>query len=112
VLTVRSFTPQSVILDRTDTGSVPLTATMTGKISDDGNSLSNGVLSFTGGPTIPFQMTWGTALTTLPGSDQERDGVSGSQPRQPSITVEDMIQGAQNVRDAIELLQFFAVLFQ
>src|SRR5579863_5658258 len=43
VLTVESFTRESVILHRTDYGSYPGTGVMTGQISSEGNSIVNGL---------------------------------------------------------------------
>lgn len=52
VLTVQSFTPNSVVIDRTDiSGSVSfgVVGVYTGQISSDGNSIVNGVLNWTYG---------------------------------------------------------------
>jgi len=65
VLTVESFTRESVILHRTDYGSYPGTGVMTGQISSEGNSIVNGLSN----GTSPFKLTWGTALNSIPGSD-------------------------------------------
>ena len=74
IYTVESFTRQSVILHRTDTGSFPLTATLTGQLSRDGDSIVNGVIEWTSGNSGkgPFQAAWGNAEHTVPWSDEER----------------------------------------
>jgi hypothetical protein len=63
VMVVERFTPESVVIRRTDTGSHPLTVVYSGRMSSDGNSL----------PGAGWKMTWGAALDSLPGSDEERD---------------------------------------
>jgi hypothetical protein len=65
VLVVESFTRESVVLRRTDTGSYPLTAVMTGQISSEGNSIVNGLSN----GSSPYKLTWGTALNSIPGDD-------------------------------------------
>lgn len=59
VLTVERFTPESVILHRTDYGNYPSTATYSGPTGDNGNSLSGD----------GWEITWGAALEILPKSD-------------------------------------------
>jgi hypothetical protein len=77
VMTIEKFTRESVIIHRTDTGNFPGSALYTGRMSDDGNSLSgNG-----------WKITWGTALNTLPGSDEERDRIPGSPQPKPVVVV-------------------------
>jgi hypothetical protein len=62
VMTVEKFTPDLVTIHRTDTGRFPGTAEYSGRPSDNGNTLSgNG-----------WKITWGAALNTIPGSDEER----------------------------------------
>ena len=62
VFKVESFTPESVIIRRTDYGDYPSTNLYTGPMGDNGNSLTgNG-----------WKITWGTALNALPQSDEER----------------------------------------
>jgi hypothetical protein len=83
ILTVERFTRDSVIMHRVDFGSYPLTAVVAGKISSDGNTLANGTFhltSFQGKATditVRVLMTWGTALNSIPGSD-DLDRIQGS----------------------------------
>jgi hypothetical protein len=73
ILTVQSFTPESIIFQRVDYGSYPLTATIYGNLSADGNRLENGMMRFTSfknqpkNDEYPIEMTWGTQLESLPG---------------------------------------------
>jgi hypothetical protein len=73
VWTVKSFTPQNVVIDRRDTA--PNTAAYngeyTGQISADGNRLIN--VTFNGDPINKSVFTWGLALSYTPGSNRERD---------------------------------------
>jgi hypothetical protein len=63
VFSVERFTPESVIIRRVDTGSHPMTAAYSGRMSPGHNSLSG----------AGWQVTWGSALNTIAGSDEERD---------------------------------------
>jgi hypothetical protein len=64
LLTVESFTRESVILHMTRTGRYPGTDVFRGQISPEGNSIVNGVLK--DGRT--FHMAWGDAIDTVPGT--------------------------------------------
>jgi hypothetical protein len=77
MLTVESFTRESVIMHRTDYRPYPGIAVLTGQISSDGNSIVNGMINWTYHPCCgtgagPYQAAWGAALDTVPGSDAER----------------------------------------
>ena len=87
LVTVDSWTRESVIMNRTDTGSVPGTAILTGKLSSDGNSIVNGNIAWTWHPCCgtgsgPFTAAWGPAINTVPGSNAERDR---GRPQQPVV---------------------------
>jgi hypothetical protein len=108
ILTLESFSRDSVKFRRVDYGSYPLTAVMTGQISSDGNSLVNGMIYFTsyggkdtsGSPPYPIRMTWGPALSSIPGSE-DLDRSQESQPQQTqSVTIdpEDVINALQWVK--------------
>jgi hypothetical protein len=73
IYTVESFTRESFILHRVDKGRFPLTATLTGQMSAEGNSVVNGRVDWTSGNsgTCPFKAAWGNALGTLPGGADE-----------------------------------------
>lgn len=73
IYTVESFTRESFILHRVDKGRFPLTATLTGQMSEDGNSVVGGRVDWTSGNsgTSPFKAAWGSALDTLPGGADE-----------------------------------------
>lgn len=68
ILTVESFTRQSVILHRTNSGLYPGTAVLTGQISEQGDSIVNGIQRQPNGQTHPFRAAWGTAINTIPGT--------------------------------------------
>jgi hypothetical protein len=78
LITVDSWTRESVVMNRTDSGSVPGTAILTGKLSSDGNSMVNGNIAWIWHPCCgtgsgPFTAAWGPAINTVPGSNAERD---------------------------------------
>jgi hypothetical protein len=108
VLTIQSFSRESIVLRRVDTGSYPLTATITGQISSEGNSLVNGtqrITSFGGRPTNNVgaaRMTWGTALDSVPGSD-ELDAAQGRPQQQEQITLSDVRQAIDIVNTGLDL---------
>ena len=64
IYTVESFTRESVIIHRTDKGRFPLTATLTGRMSDDGESIVNGKIDWTSGNSgsSPFTAEWGSRI--------------------------------------------------
>jgi hypothetical protein len=68
ILTVESFTRQAVILHRTNSGRYPGTAVLTGQISEQGNSIVNGIQTNPDGQTRTFQAAWGTAINSVPGT--------------------------------------------
>lgn len=64
---VASFTPESVVFNRTDYGrTAGYTAIYTGRISSTRNSILNGNWSDSNGSTGHFTATWGTAIDDLP----------------------------------------------
>ena len=75
VMTIERFTRESVIIHRTDTGNFPGTGVYSGRMSDDGNSLSG----------AGWKITWGAALNSLPGSDEGRDRAPGSPQPYPVV---------------------------
>jgi hypothetical protein len=77
---VESFTRQSVILHRTDSSG--FSAVLTGQISKEGNRLINETWD---GKASDFKLAWGTALNTVPGSNEERD--RGQQPQRQVVVV-------------------------
>jgi hypothetical protein len=82
VWTVESFTRESVVLHRTDTGKFPLTAVYRGQISKEGNRLINATWN---GEPNNFKLSWGSALSATPGSNEERD--RGKAPQQQVVVV-------------------------
>lgn len=97
VLTVKSFTRESIVFHDQETGSYPLTAIWTGRISNEGGNLADGTVTITswgGKPTqhpqpAPFRMAWGEALNLLPGSDTEPQATQ--HPPAPQISVPDAL---------------------
>jgi hypothetical protein len=73
IYTVESFTRESIIMHRTDKGHFPLTATLTGQISEDGNSIVNGRIDWTSGNSGsgPFRAVWGNQILYPQQSDQD-----------------------------------------
>ena len=77
---VVKFTRESVIIKRTDYRPYPGTATLTGKLSPDGNSIIDGKITWAGSPSPnPFQMAWGEALNTVPGNSAQNAQTSSPQ---------------------------------
>ena len=75
IVVVERWTPESVVMKRTDFGQVPGKATLTGKLSSDGNSIVDGNIAWTWHPccgtttTGRFIAAWGPAVDTVPGVD-------------------------------------------
>lgn len=90
VFRVVSFTPESVVIDRTDYGDFPGHGTMKGKMQD-------GRLTAYG---EGWAISWGNDLDVLPKSDQDRDMRAGVQPQ--------MSQAQQNMSMAEFLLGLFS----
>jgi hypothetical protein len=82
IVVVQKFTRESVVMLRTDYGRFPGRATLTGKLSADGNRIVDGTIEWTYHPgglsTGKFQAAWGTAINSVPGSDAEREALSRS----------------------------------
>jgi hypothetical protein len=68
-ITVISFTPESVILNRADYGrTAGYSAAYTGQISSEGNRILNGDWSDSNGNHGHFTAAWGAAIKNLPAS--------------------------------------------
>jgi len=66
--TVESFTRQSVILHRNMFGTYQGKATLTGQLSEQGNSIVNGIQRWDGSDNVhAFHMAWGSAINTVIG---------------------------------------------
>jgi hypothetical protein len=83
VFTVEKFTRELVMFSRTGPGT--LIAFYKGQISSNGNSLIKAVSAPTrailaSGGNGTFQLAWGTALDTVPGTDAERDAKRNPSP--------------------------------
>jgi len=90
VLTVEKFTPELIILRRTDYGDYPGSGEYRGKPGDSGNSLSGD----------GWKLTWGAALNDLPASDPGIDGIGTCQQRQ-TASLGINIDGNRIVNDII-----------
>lgn len=82
---VEKWTHDSIIIRRTDYRPYPGVAVLTGRISQKGDSIENGSIRWTYHPccglsTGTFIAAWGEAISTVPGSDEER-----AQMEQPQI---------------------------
>ncbi len=78
---VERFSPESVIIRRTDYRPYPGKAILKGQFASDGNSIVNGTIEWTYHPCCglssgAFQAAWGAKIDTVPGSDQERAAVA------------------------------------
>ncbi len=86
---VVSWTPNSVVMKRTEHGNCPGTATITGRLSQDGNTLLDGKITWdtatcwAAGTTGSVQAAWGPALNTVRGCNQEPCSVD-KQPLPPA----------------------------
>ncbi len=77
-VTVERFSSDSVIMHRTDCAPYPGKATLTGRLSSDGNSILDGRIVWTWHPCCgltsgTYTAAWGAAIDTVPGSDPERE---------------------------------------
>ena len=88
VYTIETFTPEMVVihLDRQLTKEDPYggTATLSGQLSKDGNSIVNGTIKWTSHPCCgltsgPFRAAWGDAINTVPGNPAENVQTSSAQ---------------------------------
>lgn len=77
VFTIEKFTPDSVVMRRTDTGNFPMTAVYSGRMT--GDSIS--------GPG--WKITWGKDLNSIPGSDEERAALA-RKAAPPAATLDDV----------------------
>ena len=94
--TVESFSHDSVILNSViaASGDAVLTASIKGKISTQGNSIADGIWSYSNGVSGHFTAAWGTALGSLPAAN-----IQTTAPQQPIV-----------VRPAICFPWFFSVV--
>jgi hypothetical protein len=112
IAVVDSWTRESVVMHRTDYGSVPGTAVLTGKLSSDGNSIVDGNIAWTWHPCCGtttsgrFIAAWGSAISTVPGSDAESSSRPGQQV-QPQITLGEVLQAGSYIKDWIDVYRFF-----
>jgi hypothetical protein len=84
ILTIDKFTAESVIIRRADTGTSPMTAVYTGQMEYGNNSLHGS----------GWSIAWGSALSQLPGSDEERAQRDGTpMPSQPQLNSWGIIAG-------------------
>jgi hypothetical protein len=105
VLTIKSFTRESIAFRETETGTYPLMAEWTGRVSSASNNIAEGTMiitSWAGKPTkhpaqTSFKMAWGDALDAIPGSD----------PRQEMQKPQARPFTGQDALDALHWLQFF-----
>ena len=90
---VERFTPDLIVIQRTDYRPFPGRATLRGRVSPDGNSIAGGTMEWTFHPCCglsrgTFQAAWGTAIDSVPGSDEERERRARMpQPVQPHESV-------------------------
>ena len=71
LFTVERFTRESVVMHRTDC-EPPGSAVLTGKISDSGNAIVNGIITWTSHPCCgtgsrSFHAAWGSEIDSIPG---------------------------------------------
>lgn len=98
--TLDSFSTESFVMRRTDYQNkagetvVGGKAVLSGRVSEQGNTVADGKITWTYHPccgtgTSSFTAAWGAALDTVPGSDEERDH------RQATLSIQQVPQ-AQN----------------
>jgi TPR repeat protein len=73
IYTVEKFTRESVVIYRVDGGRFPGRAIMTGELAPDGNRIIHGEMKWTYHPCCglssgTFQLAWGSAIDSVPGS--------------------------------------------
>jgi hypothetical protein len=72
---VVKFTRSEVVMTRTDYRPVPVKATLTGTITEDGFAITDGKAKFSPTTTNPFMMAWGKAIDTIPGDDHGKPAI-------------------------------------
>lgn len=78
---VVKFTPESVVFKRTDYRPRPASAMLTGRISADGTSIIDGKIMWPGAAAPnPFQMAWGAAINSVPGTSPQPNQQIAQQP--------------------------------
>lgn len=70
-MAVESFSPDAIVMRRTDDIRSQRWARLTGRLASDGNSIVDGVIHWSDGANLSFKAVWGPALNELPGSDAE-----------------------------------------
>ena len=97
-----SFTRESFVMRRTDyqlkAGETVVggKAVLSGRISEQGNTIADGKITWTYHPccgtgTGTFTASWGAALDTVPGSDEERDHRLGALSPQPAAQTQNQV---------------------
>jgi hypothetical protein len=72
IYSVETFTPESVVLRRTMSGTYNGVAVLTGEVSPQGNTVEHGTMKWVGSnQQAGFRIAWGTAIDTIPGSNPE-----------------------------------------
>lgn len=102
------FTSDEVVITRTDYRPVQTRATLTGRISADGNALIDGKAHW---PTAinPFQMAWGDAIDLVPGGDRGLPAVAAcdAQVTAPAaLATENGVQAMERKQRTIGLCWF------
>jgi hypothetical protein len=106
---VESFTPASVVLRRTDTGSFALTVVYRGRMSAEDNTLVGATVDGNPAPAN-LRLAWGTALNSVPPDNCVRDRKDCSQV-QP-ITLQQVGQAIEIFHDGLEALVYLRSLLQ
>ena len=105
IYTVESFTRDSVIIHRTDKGHFPLTATLTGKMSDDGESIVNGKIVWTSGNSgsSPFTAEWGSRIISQDPYEGQRGWLNVPCDASSHISIEKAKERAEQLMEADDM---------
>lgn len=106
IYTVQSFTHDAVIIHRTDKGRFPLTATLTGRMSDDGESVVNGKIYWTSGNSgsSPFTAEWGSRILSVDPYEGQQWWLKVPCDASSHISIEKASERAEQLLEADDLI--------
>ncbi len=97
---IQKLDRDSVIIQRNDIRPYPGKATVTGRLSPEGNSIVNGIIDWTWHPCCgtarnPFQMAWGDALDTVPADGNGPPAIPACDAQATATTAQAIENGVQ-----------------
>lgn len=89
------FTKDAVVMTRNDFRPRPAHATLTGRISPEGNALVEGKAHWSETTINPFQMAWGEALDVVPGDRSSPSAIPACDAQVTATVAQAVENGAQ-----------------